>query len=254
MNLSIPHVHRFADKEAVSRAAADLFTERAAAAQAARGRFTVALSGGSTPKRLYELLTGPPWTERIDWNRVELCFGDERSVGPEDPDSNYRMANEALFEPLGISPARVHRMEGERANLDAAALAYEDTLARVFGLARGRRGPPPSFDLVLLGMGPDGHTASLFPHTRGLHERERWCVANQVPQHDTWRLTLTYPVLDRAATVLFLVAGKDKTEPLAEVLEGAPDAERLPSQGIRPVCGELLFYVDEVAASGLERH
>jgi len=252
MNLLVPEVRHLADKEAVSRAAADEFQRAARAATAARGRFTVALSGGSTPKRLYELLTGPPWRDAIDWGAIEFFFGDERSVPPEDPQSNYRMAHEAMLGALPIPASRVHRMEAERQNLDVAALDYESTLARVFGLPAGDP-TPPSFDVVFLGMGPDGHTASLFPHTGALRETRRWCVPNWVPQQDTHRMTLTYPVLNRAAEVIFLVAGDDKAEPLSEVLEGASDPERLPSQRIRPVCGRLLFLTDRAAAAKLSR-
>ena len=252
MTLLVPELERLADKEAVSRAAADEFQRAAHSATAARGRFTVALSGGSTPKRLYELLAGPPWRDAIDWGSVEIFFGDERTVPPDDPDSNYRMAREAMLDTLPIPASRVHRMEAERQNLDVAALAYEATLARVFGVPAGGV-TPPCFDLVFLGMGPDGHTASLFPYTAGLRETRRWCIPNWVPQHDTHRMTLTYPVLNHAAEVIFLVAGADKAEPLAEVLEGAPDAERLPSQRIRPVCGRLLFLADGAAAAKLTR-
>lgn len=253
MSPVIPEVRRLADKEGVSRAAAEEFHRLSAAAVAARGRFSVALSGGSTPRRLYEILAGPPWRETIDWTRVELFFGDERAVAPDHADSNFRTAREALLDPLGLAPLRVHRMEAERSNLDAASLAYEATLARVFGLRAGVS-DPPALDLVLLGMGADGHTASLFPYTPALRETRRWCVPNYVPKLDAQRMTLTYPVLNRAAAVVFLVAGDDKAEPLAAVLEGPADPERLPSQRVRPVDGRLLFLVDEAAAAKLERH
>lgn len=252
MTLRVPEVRRFADKEAVSRAAADEFARAARAATAARGRFTVALSGGSTPKRLYELLTGAPWRDVVDWGAVEIFFGDERRVPPDDPDSNYHMANQAMLEALPIPASRVHRMETERPNLDVAALGYEATLSRVFGVPAGSA-TPPCFDLVFLGLGPDGHTASLFPHTAALRETRRWCVPNWVPQKETHRMTLTYPVLNHAAEVIFLVAGEDKAAPLAEVLEGASDPERLPSQRIRPVDGKLVFLIDSAAAAKLAR-
>ena len=254
MTVVIPEVRRFADAEAVSRAAADEVQRLASAAVAARGRFTIALSGGSTPKRLYQLLAGEPWRAAIDWERVEVFFGDERAVPPDDPESNYRMAREAMLAPLGLAPSRVHRMEAERPNLDAAALAYEATLARVFGLALGAGAPPPRLDLVLLGLGPDGHTASLFPHTAALREAQRWCVPNWVPQQNAHRMTLTYPVLDQAREIVFLVAGAGKSAPLAEVLEGPQDFGRLPSQRVRPAAGRLRFLVDEAAASNLRQH
>lgn len=253
MTMVVPEVRRVADKEAVSREAAEEFERLARAAIATKGRFTVALSGGSTPKRLYEILAAAPYRDRIDWGSIEFFFGDERSVPPDHPDSNYRMAREAMLAALPIPASRVHRMEAERPNLDVAALGYESTLARVFDLRPGSL-TPPAFDLVYLGMGPDGHTASLFPHTGALRETRRWCVPNWVPQQDTNRMTLTYPVLNRAAEVIFLVAGSDKADPLSEVLEGASDPERLPSQRIRPVCGRLLFLVDPPAAAKLVRY
>ncbi|MCC6640838.1 MAG: 6-phosphogluconolactonase [Deltaproteobacteria bacterium] len=254
MTIVIPEVRRFADAEAISRAAADEVQRIATAAIAARGRFTIALSGGSTPKRLYALLSREPFRTTIDWERVEIFFGDERAVPPDDAESNYRMAREAMLESLALAPSRIHRMEAERPNLDAAALAYEATLARVFGLALGAGSPPPSLDLVLLGLGPDGHTASLFPHTAALHEARRWCVPNWVPQQSAHRMTLTYPVFDQAREIVFLVAGAEKAAPLAEVLEGPQDFDRLPSQRIRPAAGRLVFLVDEAAAAKLGRH
>lgn len=254
MTVVIPEVRHLADKEAVSQAAAEEFHRLAVAAVAARGRFSVALSGGSTPKRLYEILAAPPWRDTIDWSRIDVFFGDERSVPPEDKESNFGMARKAMFNALGLAPGRVHRMEAERPDLEAAALAYEATLCRAFGLTPGLVSEPPALDLVFLGMGPDGHTASLFPYTAGLRETRRWCIPNWVPQQDTHRMTLTYPVLNRARCVLFLVAGDDKAEPLSEVLEGAADAERLPSQRVRPTDGRLLFYVDPAAAAKLKQY
>src|SRR5262249_36643408 len=151
----------------------------------------------------------------VDWSRVELFFGDERAVPPDDPDSNYRMARETLLAPLAIAAARVHRMEGERADLDAAARDYERELARVLGGAPG--GEPPQLDPVLLGMGPDGHTASLFPHSAALAESRRWVVANEVPKLSTRRITFTFPLIERARAQLVLVAGAAKAAALAEV-------------------------------------
>jgi 6-phosphogluconolactonase len=247
--MTAPVVRRFADAEAVSRAAAEEFVRRAAEAIAARGRFTVALSGGSTPRRLYQLLAGAPYRGQVDWGRVDVFWGDERSVPPDDKESNYRMAREAMLAALALPAGHVHRMEAERADRAVAAREYQDEIARVFGV--DVNGESPAFDLILLGMGPDGHTASLFPHTAALGETKRWVVVNHVPQHHTDRMTLTYPVLDRAREVLFLVAGPDKAEPLAEVLQGPPDPQRLPSQRVRPANGQLLFFVDRAAAARL---
>jgi 6-phosphogluconolactonase len=234
----------------LSEAAGQEFVRCAREAVGARGRFAVALSGGSTPRRLYQLLAGEPYRRQVEWARVQVFWGDERSVPPDDTESNYRMAREAMLGPLALLPGHVHRMEAERADRDAAAREYQDEIARTFGV--DPTGEPPAFDLILLGMGPDGHTASLFPHTAALGETRRWVVVNPVPQHQTERMTLTYPVLNRARAVLFLVAGPDKAEPLAEVLQGPPDPQRLPSQRVRPADGQLLFFVDRAAAAHLK--
>ena len=247
--MSAPIVRIFPDAEAVSRAAAEEFIRRAAKAIAARGRFTVALSGGSTPKRLYELLAEPPLRSQVDWGRVEVFWGDERCVPPDNKESNYHTAREAMLSRLQFPPERVHRMEAERPDRDAAARDYQAVVARTFGVAAD--GPPPAFDLILLGMGPDGHTASLFPDTAALDETTRWVVVNHVPKFAADRLTMTYPILNGAREVLFLVAGADKADRLVEVLEGPPDPRRLPSQRVRPANGLLAWYVDRQAAARL---
>jgi 6-phosphogluconolactonase len=243
-----PTIRLFPDAEAVSRGAADEFVRVAREAVAARGRFVVTLSGGSTPKRMFEMLAEPPYRGQVDWSKVHVFWGDERSVPPDHRDSNYRMAHEAMLGKLPIPAAQVHRIEAERADRDAAARDYQAVIARTFGVDPA--GEPPAFDLVLLGMGPDGHTASLFPHTAALSETKRWAVVNFVPKFNTDRVTLTLPILNRAREVLFLVAGADKTAPLAEVLEGPPDPTRLPSQQIRPT-GALVWFVDRLAAAKL---
>ncbi len=246
--MSARNIRVFPDVDALSIAAAREFIRCAGEAIAARGRFTVALSGGSTPKRLYQNLAAEPFRSQVDWGRVEFFWGDERCVPPDHPDSNYRMAREAILAALPIPAEHIHRMEGERSDLDAAARDYEAVLARVFDINVG--GEPPAFDLILMGMGPDGHTASLFPHTKALEETTRWVVANHVPQLNTNRLTLTRPILNRAQEMLFLVAGADKAERLAEVLTGPPDPKRLPSQSIQPD-GRLVWFVDSAAAARL---
>ena len=238
----------FPDVEALSKAAAFEFVRWAGEAVAARGRFTVALSGGSTPKRLYELLAAAPSRSQIDWGRVEFFWGDERCVPPDHKDSNYRMAREAMLAHLPIPHEHIHRMEAERSDREAAARDYEAVIARVFGVSSG--GEPPALDLLLMGMGPDGHTASLFPHTQALDETRRWVVPNHVPQLNTDRMTLTRPILNRGREVLFLVAGADKAERLAEVLAGPADPKRLPSQSIQPE-GQLVWFVDSAAAARL---
>ncbi|HTU88519.1 MAG TPA: 6-phosphogluconolactonase [Gemmataceae bacterium] len=241
-------IRTFAAAEALSKVAAWEFVHCAGEAIAARGRFTVALSGGSTPKRLYHLLTNEPFRSQVDWGRVEIFWGDERCVPPDHEDSNYRMAREAMLAHLPIPAEHVHRIEAERSDRDAAARDYEAILARVFGVSAGAE--PPALDLLLMGMGPDGHTASLFPHTQALDETSRWVVANHVPQLNTDRLTLTQPILNRGREVLFLVAGADKAERLAEVLAGPADPKRLPSQSIQPD-GQLVWFVDAAAAARL---
>src|SRR5262249_5021609 len=162
-------------------------------ATAARGRFTVALAGGSTPRRLYQMLAEAPIRDQVDWSRVEVFWGDERAVPPDHADSNFRMASAALLSKVAIPPANLHRMQAERPDLDAAAREYQGEIARVFSVPPD--GEPPCLDLVLLGMGPDGHTASLFPHTEALKEARRWVVPNYVPKMAAFRMTQTGPIL-----------------------------------------------------------
>lgn len=245
-----PAIRQVGDAEQLSRAAADECIQLARTAIDRYGRCTLVLSGGSTPRRLYELLAAPPQRDQIDWTRVELFWGDERTVPPDHKDSNFRMVNEALLQPLSIPAARIHRMPAERADRDRAAADYREEIARVFDLPAG--GAPPTFDLVLLGLGPDGHTASLFPHTAALKEARRWVVPNHVPQLGTDRLTMTPVILNRATCIMFLVAGADKAAALAEVLEGPTDTERLPAQLIRPETGRLVWLIDGAAAARLK--
>jgi 6-phosphogluconolactonase len=236
--------------EAVARGAAERFVALAKEAVAARGRFTVAFSGGSTPRALFQLLAKDPFRAQVPWDRLEIFWGDERSVPPTHQDSNYRMAKEALLDHVPVPGDRVHRIQAERPDVAAAAADYEAELARVLGGTPG--GAPPALDLILLGMGPDGHTASLFPGTTALGEQKRWVVANWVQKFNTNRVTLTYPILNRGAQVLFLATGADKTDVLREVLEGPDDRQRLPSQGIRPTAGGLTWLVDRAAAARLK--
>ncbi|MBI4608668.1 MAG: 6-phosphogluconolactonase [Candidatus Rokubacteria bacterium] len=242
-------VVRLADAEAVSAAAARDFVALSRDAVAARGSFTVALSGGSTPRRLYQLLAEAPYRSEVAWERVEFFWGDERAVPPDHPDSNYRMAAVALLEKIGAAADRIHRIQAERADRDAAARHYQLEIARVFGV--NPDGPPPALDLVLLGMGPDGHTASLFPHTAALREGRGWVMTHFVERLGAERITLTVPVLNRAREIRFLVAGSDKAATLRAVLEGPRDPERLPSQLIRPEAGRLVWLVDRAAAAEL---
>ncbi len=243
------HLEIFADQDQLARAAAELFV-RLSREAAARERFTVALSGGSTPRKFHALLAAPPMVEQVDWSKVEFYWGDERFVPPTDPESNYRMARETLLHALPIGPAQVHAVPTEIGDAAKAADAYQADIRRSFNLLPDQW---PRFDLILLGMGPDGHTASLFPHTAALHERTRIVVANEVPQLHTTRITLTVPVLNNAANVALVVAGADKAGALAAVLEGPPQPEEYPSQLVQPSDGDLYWLLDEAAAARLQR-
>lgn len=245
-------VRVFDTPEHVAHAAATEFVAVSHEAIDARGRFAVALAGGSTPRRLYELLGEESFRGHVDWTRVEFFWGDERPVAPDHADSNFGMAKHALLDKLGLPAGQIHRMPADRPDLDAAARDYQNEIAALFGVPSN--GPPPAFDLVLLGMGPDGHTASLFPHTTALHETKRWVVANPVPKLTATRLTLTAAILNRARHILFLVSGAEKAGVLAEVLEGPSDPQRLPAQLIAPPPpGQVTWLVDLAAARNL-RH
>lgn len=229
-------------------AAAEEIVRLANDAVAARGRFTLALSGGSTPKNLYTLLATNARTA-FPWDRTFFFWGDERHVPPDDPDSNYRMVNEAMLSKVPVAAGNVFRVPAE--NPDAAAVAeqYEKTLRKFFQL-----GLPdfPRFDLTLLGMGPDGHTASLFPGTAALKEKSRLFVANWIEKLKTHRLTLTLPVLNAARSVAFLVSGMDKAAVLRTVLEDSgASGDQYPSKLVRPTDGELIWFLDRAAASAL---
>jgi 6-phosphogluconolactonase len=234
---------------AMALASARLFASKVERAVATRGIARVALSGGSTPQATFKLLADPagPFAATVPWDKVQLFWVDERCVGPDHPESNYGVARELLLSKVAIPEANVFRMEGEL-DPEEAASRYESTLRNVMKLEGAES---PAFDLVTLGMGPDGHTASLFPHTEGLNELGRLVIANHVPQKDVWRISLTWPVINQAAEVAFEVEGPSKTDVLAEVLVGPRDPERLPSQLIRPANGKLLFLLDEAAAAKL---
>lgn len=236
------------DASAVAARSAEIFAQLVEA-QVADQPFRVALSGGSTPKLLYKLLASEEYRERVAWDRVQFFFGDERWVPQSDKDSNYKLANDYLFQPLGIEPSRVFPMPTEGAEPGQAAEQYEATIRREFALASREM---PRFDLVFLGMGDDGHTASLFPHTPALREYGKLVAANHVEKLDTWRITLTAPVLNAAGHVLFMVAGESKAAALKQVLEGDYDPEEYPSQLLREASGHVTWLVERAAAAQLE--
>lgn len=239
----------YEDSDALARAAAQHFADRVKQAVDKRGRARIAISGGSTPKATFALLAdaNEPYGKEIPWEKVELFWVDERTVGPDDADSNYRMTKEALLTKVPLAPEHVHRMEGELDPEEAAA-KYESLIRREFRLEGAEA---PRFDVVWLGMGDDGHTASLFPNTEGVQEAGRIVYANHVPQKDTWRITLTSPVINEALDVVFLIAGEDKAEPLERVLYGEYDTLKTPSQLIQPKNGSLLLLLDKKAAAKL---
>jgi 6-phosphogluconolactonase len=242
-------VRILADANSIAQTAAAEFLQAAREGVGEKGSFSVALAGGSTPKILYGLLASNPLLQaKVPWSKIQFFFGDERHVPPDHAESNFRMAKEAMLAKAPIDPKQVHRIKGEKRIAAEAAVEYEDDLRASFGLAADEL---PRFDLVLLGMGPEGHTASLFPGTKALKEERRLVVSNWVGKLYTDRITLTPPVLNNAARVIFMVHGEEKAPALKAVLEGPYEPEQLPSQLIRPKLGELLWLVDPSAASML---
>ncbi|GAB4524586.1 MAG: 6-phosphogluconolactonase [Anaerolineae bacterium] len=233
-------IQRFADVDALAKAAAAQVVAVGQAAIAENNRFTVALSGGSTPKAVFRVLRE---TSALDWSKTFVFWGDERTVPPDHEDSNYRMAKEYLLEHVPVPQENVYRMPGELDPTEAAA-RYEATLKAFFSTEGW-----PRVDLILLGMGDDGHTASLFPGTAALNEQTQWVVANHVPKLDTWRITFTAPLINAAANVTFWVTGTSKADALREVVNGPYMPETYPSQLIEPINGNLVWMVDEAAAS-----
>lgn len=236
----------FTTLEELSLAAAKTFAQQAAAAIKAGGIFCAALSGGSTPRRTYELLAGAEFQTQLDWSRIHLFQVDERCVPPDHAESNYRMIRATLLGPARLPPQNFHRLAAERADLDAAAADYEAVLLQT---TQTPAAAMPRLHLIMLGMGPDGHTASLFPGSAALSETARAVRPNYVAKFSANRLTLTYPVLNNAANILFLVAGADKGESLRRVLFPAPQSPHLPAQAVRPAHGHVAWYLDQQAAS-----
>jgi len=224
-----------------------MFVEHARSAIAARGMFTVALAGGSTPRRLYALLASEQdaFRQQVPWDRIQFFWGDERHVPPDHSDSNYRMANEAMLSRVPVPKHNIHRIQAENPDASQAANQYAEELRACFGSESAK---VPRLDFILLGMGADGHTASLFPGTTALQEQNRWVVSNWVDKFQTQRITMTPPLLNNAACVVFLVQGDEKAEPLRAVLYGERKPETYPSQLIQPVQGECYWLLDRMAA------
>ena len=237
------------DGAAIAKRAAQEFVQAAAAAVRAKGSFNVSLAGGSTPKALYSLLVNDPTLRsELPWDKIHLFFGDERHVPPDHPDSNFRMATEAMISKSPLKPAQVTRIKGEYPDAAQAALEYEKTLREYFKLKDGEY---PRFDLLLAGMGNEGHTLSLFPGTKALHADARIVVSNWIGKLCTERITLTAPAASNAAEIIFMVTGADKACALKAVLEGPFEPEQLPAQLLQPENGKLLWLVDAAAGSML---
>lgn len=231
--------------EALAQRTAVYIVDRTVEAVAARGRARIAVSGGNTPRRTFEMLAAEPFRSRMPWDKLEIYWVDERAVPPDSPDSNYRMAKDALLGKIPMKPEQIFRIRGEL-DPEEAASKYESDIRGSFRLEGAQM---PTFDLVALGMGPDGHTASLFPYTGALHETMRIAVANHVlSQKDAWRVTLTWPVINQGRHVFFLIEGEDKARVLEKVLLGNYNPEELPSQLVRPASGRITLLLDGAAA------
>ncbi len=253
-----PELDIVADRAALARDAAQRFVTLVHESITAHGRFAVALSGGSTPRDLYALLASPEFSTQIDWSRVHFFWGDERAVPPSDHESNYRMASETLLSRVKPPAQNIHRILAEQEPAHAAR-AYEEALRSFLepqGIPGAQRkiselfaGDLPRFDLILLGLGANGHTASLFPHTQLLHETARWVAAAYIDEVKMWRITLTAPVINAAANILWLVAGADKAAMVHAVLRGDYRPDEVPAQLIRPTRGQVVWLLDRAAAS-----
>jgi 6-phosphogluconolactonase len=234
--------------EAFRERAADIFAARVEEALRQDNRATVALSGGSTPRGVYALLADRPWRARLPWEKIHFFWGDERHVPPDHPDSNYRMAWDALLSKVPVPPSNVHRIQAEIVDPNLVAQKYQEGLENFFGLQGGEL---PHFDFIFLGMGTEGHTASLFPGTRALHEADGLVAANWVGKLNSWRITLTVPVINQAALVTILVAGAEKAPVLHAVLEGPHEPDQLPIQLVQPADGRLIWLLDRHAAGSM---
>jgi 6-phosphogluconolactonase len=242
-----PTIEVLADAGELASAAAELFAEQATGTVAARGRFMVALAGGTTPNALYERLA-TDYRDTIPWHAIHFFWGDERHVPPDHPDSNFRAAYDAMLSKVPVPETHIHRIHAELSGATAAAADYEGTLRREFALDETAW---PVFDLVLLGLGSDGHTASLFPGSAALHQTDRLVLAPWVETFRSYRITLSLPVLNHALLVAFLVSGAEKADVLRAALEGPDTANPLPARAVHPSGGLLLWMVDRAAAARL---
>ena len=244
----MPDIRTYRDTHGLGRAAAEHFIAIAGSSIKARGRFSVALSGGSTPRPAYEQLATKEFAAQVDWSHVYVFWGDERCVPPDHPDSNYGMAQEALLDRVPLAPANVHRILGEMEPLQAAA-HYERTLRQFFSSAH--EAEAVTFDLLLLGLGSDGHTASLFPGSDLLKEESRWVAAHYADEARGWRISLTPPAINAARHVTFLVSGAAKAQTLRSVLTAPREPDLLPAQIVQPRSGNVLWLLDSEAAAPL---
>lgn len=247
-----PQIEVVADREALNQAAAKKFLLLVQTAVQKQGRFSVALSGGSTPRDFYALLADPAaeYLGQLPWDKLHFFWGDERHVLPDNAESNYRMAYEALLSKVPVPEGNIHRIQAELSDPEAAARAYEEELRHFFNQSSGGS---PHFDLALMGLCPDGHTASLFPQTAALHERDRWVVANWVQKLHTHRITLTVPALCPSGEVVFLVAGGDKATALRDVLHGPFHPDQWPAQIFRNCTNPVVWIIDQLAARQLPK-
>ena len=251
MEAAPPEIIVVSDSEALRRTAADIVIGKMKEIFVNKDRFSLALSGGSTPKGLYALIAeASEYHDHVPWQRVHFFWGDERHVPPDHAESNYRMANETMLSKLPVPVENIHRVKAEMSDAEKAASEYEQELKRFTQLDTSGR---PRLDCVLLGMGPDGHTASLFPETAALNEQKQSITANWVEKFHAHRITMTAPILNNADLIIFLVSGSDKAAVLRKVLEGDRQPDLFPSQLIKPAHGRLLWVVDKTAAAGLTR-
>jgi 6-phosphogluconolactonase len=242
----MPQIKIYPDTEHMAHATAELLVTIAVSSIDDRGSFSVALSGGSTPRRAYEHLATKEFASRVDWSHIHVFWGDERCVPPRHPRSNYGMAREALLDHIPIPTRNVHRVLGELAPAEAAS-RYEATLRQFF--SPEQEGEAVTFDLVLLGMGTDGHTASLFPRSKVLAERSRWVASDYVDETKDWRVTLTPPAINAARQVSFLVSGRAKARTVQQVIRGPRQSRLLPAQIVQPKSGNLTWLLDSEAAA-----